>query len=136
VSDIGEDNLEEVNRLVVGGNYGWSKREGNRAIDVATDPSIVFAQPGNDATFGYRYPVAQYDHEEGDTVAGGFVYRKPSAAPASLLDDQFVFGDIVNGRVFYADDAELVSGNDGDPATPAQVYELGRVDDLVRGRRW
>jgi hypothetical protein len=35
-----------------------------------------------------------------------------------------VFGDIVNGRVFYSHVSALEGANDGDPATTAFVYEL------------
>jgi len=121
VSDIGESNVEEVNILVGGANYGWPQREGTLALDVTSDPSSVFALPGNDASFGYRYPVAQYDHDEGRAIAGGFVYR---VDPASPLYDKFIFGDIATGRILYADSAAMLAADDGDPATAAQVYEL------------
>jgi glucose/arabinose dehydrogenase len=121
VCDIGEDNLEEINRLAPGANYGWPDREGSYALDVAVDPSVVFALPGNDASLGYSYPVAQYDHEEGKAIAGGFVYR--GSAP-SALDGEFLFGDIATGRMFYASAAEMVAADDGDPTTTAQLYEL------------
>jgi hypothetical protein len=121
VSDIGQGNMEEVNILVAGANYGWPEREGSFALDVAVDPEVVFALPPNDASFGFTYPVAQYDHEEGQAIAGGFVYR---GDPRSPLFGKFIFGDIATGRILYADAAELVSADDGDPATTAQLYEL------------
>ena len=121
VSDIGEDNVEEVNLVLAGDNHGWPKREGSFAIDVQTDPSVVFPLPPVDPV-PYRYPVAQYDHEEGVAIAGGFVYRG-AAIPA--LRGRFVFGDIRTGRLFYADADALVMADDDDPETTAQIYELG-----------
>ena len=65
--------------------------------------------------------MAQYDHDEGLAIAGGFVYR---AVPASPLYGKFIFGDIVTGRLFYADASEMLAADDGDPATTAPVYEI------------
>ena len=121
VSDIGQGNIEEVNVLVAGANYGWPEREGTFALDVTSDPETVFALPPNDASFGFRYPVAQYDHPEGIAVAGGFVYRK---LPTSPLWGKFIFGDIASGRLLYADALEMLAADGGDPATTAQVYDL------------
>jgi hypothetical protein len=121
VSDIGEDHFEEVNLLEPGRNYGWPVREGNRALDPEVDPGTAFALPPDDASYGFTYPGAQYDHEEGSANAGGFVYELDAT---SRLFGKFVFGDIVNGRIFYADAGALYGADDGDPATMAFVYEL------------
>jgi glucose/arabinose dehydrogenase len=121
VSDIGEAQVEEVNLVMAGDNFGWPAREGSFAIDVETNPNAVFPLPPEDPV-PYRYPVAQYDHEEGRAIAGGFVYRG-RAIPA--LWGRFVFGDIPTGRIFYADVDELLEADDGDPATTAQIFELG-----------
>ena len=121
VSDIGEANVEEVDLVVAGDNHGWPEREGSFAIDVLTDPNVVLPLPPEDPV-AYRYPVAQYDHDEGFAIAGGFVYR---GAAIPELQGSFIFGDIVNGRLFYADRHALLAADDGDPATTAQVHELG-----------
>ena len=121
VSDIGEQNIEEVNRLVAGRNYGWAEREGTFEIDVDGDPGILFPLPADDATFGFTYPVAQFDHDEGFAIAGGMVYRGSAGDP---LNGKFIFGDIVTGRMFYADVQDLLDADDGDPTTTAQLYRL------------
>jgi hypothetical protein len=124
VSDIGQSNLEEVNRLVAGANYGWPLREGTCALDPTLDPVTVFPLPPGD--MGFTYPVAQYDHDEGLAIAGGFVYRGSLLEP---MTGQFVFGDIANGRVFYTNADELLAADDGDPATTASVKELNLLRD-------
>jgi hypothetical protein len=121
ISDIGELNLEEVNVLGNGRNYGWPEREGTYAIDVDTDKSSVFALPGNDATFGYTYPAAQYDHQDGRAIAGIVI---DEANPASRLHGKLIFGDIVEGHIFYADAGSVVTADDGDPSTTANVFTL------------
>ena len=121
VSDIGEAQVEEVNLVMAGDNHGWPRREGSFAIDVETNSSVVFSLPPEDP-LPYRYPVAQYDHDEGIAIAGGFVYRG-AAIPA--LRGRFVFGDISTGRILYADADALVMADDDEPGTTAQIYELG-----------
>jgi hypothetical protein len=127
VSDIGQGNIEEVDRLLAGGNYGWPEREGSWALDVDVDPETVFTLPAMDPV-PYEYPVAQYDHDEGSAIAGGFVLRREVDGP---LKGKFVFGDIVTGQMLYADAAEMLAADDADPATDAQVYELNLLRDGV-----
>ena len=114
LSDIGQNNIEEINLIEAGGNYGWSEREGTFEFD-HTNPAILLPLPADDATLGYTYPVAQYDHDEGAAVVGGFVYRG-SLLPE--LQGKYIFGDLANGRVFVVDVDALVQGSQ------AQVEEL------------
>jgi len=106
IGDIGERNLEEVNIGIPGANYGWNKREGTFLFDFQTR-DFVYPLPSNDSTFNYTYPVAQYDHDEGFAIVGGFVYRG-TAIPELL--GKYVFGDIVRGRIFYVDSDSLIMG--------------------------
>ncbi len=115
LADIGQANIEEINLVVKGGDYGWWAREGTFRLDPTVDDSVVWPLPPNDAEFGYQYPVAQYDHDEGFAVTLGFVYR---GYQQPLLDGLLLFGDIVNGRVFYVEADELAAGS------PATIQEL------------
>ena len=121
VAEIGQGNVEEVNLPRAGSNYGWPQREGTFALDVSVDPETVLPLPGNDAGLGFTYPVAQYDHDEGQAIAGGLVVRR---GPPSALQGKFVFGDVVSGRMFYADMAAMLAADDGNPSTTAAVYQL------------
>ena len=70
------------------------------------------------------YPVIQYPHNRdagGDAIANGFVYRG-KLVPA--LRDKLVFGDITTGRVWYANRADVLAADDGNPATLAPIYEI------------
>jgi len=115
--DIGEDIAEEVNIINSGDNYGWSDREGTFLVGGG-------ALPAGDS--GFTYPVAQYDHNEGHAIAGGFAYRGDNI-PA--LQGKFVFGDIVNGRIFYSDVDEMITVDDGNPSTTATINELQLIYD-------
>jgi glucose/arabinose dehydrogenase len=121
VMDIGQGNLEEVNLVGAGRNYGWPVREGTFALDPVVDTETVLPLPAGDDSLGFTYPVAQYDHEEGSAIAGGLAVR---TGPASALRGAFVFGDIVTGRMFHADVDSMILADDGDPATTAPIYEL------------
>ena len=125
-SDIGIDNVEEINIVHNGGNYGWMKREGywenGRSRGGALNqlfplPAEILSGREKD---GFIYPVAMYDHDEGRSVTDGFAYHGRIAA----LRGKFVFGDIQRGRPFAADLAELKKADDGIPETVAPIEEI------------
>jgi hypothetical protein len=131
--DIGMNHIEEVNIVHNGGNYGWMKREGiwengmtrpggalNQLFEL---PAEILAGKVKDE---FTYPVAMYDHNDGQAVTGGFAYY--GRIPA--LRGKFIFGDIARGRVFAADVAAMKKADDGVPQTVAPVEE---VQLYVRG---
>jgi mono/diheme cytochrome c family protein len=97
VADIGESNIEELNIVQNGGDYGWPVREGNYGINTVRDLKTVFRLSAADQQLYYN-PFVQYDHEEGFAISGGYVYQ----GELSALRNKYIFGDIVNGRLFYA----------------------------------
>lgn len=111
---IGEHDIEGVYDTRAGDNLGWSQREGAFVFNMA-DRCNLYPLPANDS--GFTYPVAAYDHDPppgtsctadvGRAVAGGFVYRG-TAFP--LLQGKYVFGDLVQGWVFYTNEAQMVRG--------------------------
>ena len=111
ITDIGEDNIEEVNLGRAGANYGWRLREGTFATrqGIGGTPlgqGPVFTRP--DETSGtFDYPVVQYDHDEGRALGSGFVYEG-SAIPSLL--GKYVFADLVDGRLFAVDADALTPG--------------------------
>jgi len=107
ITDIGQAHLEELNLGVAGAHYGWPEREGTFRINPRGDMGRVYPLPPGDTAFHYVYPVAQYDHDEGNAISGGFVYTG-TALP--LLRGKYLFGDVVNGRVFYVETRELTLG--------------------------
>jgi Glucose / Sorbosone dehydrogenase len=137
-SDIGMNHIEEVNIVHEGENYGWMKREGlfengitraggalNQLYPLAPD---IMSGKNKD---GFTYPVAMYDHSEGQAVSGGVAYHGRIAA----LRDKFVFGDIVRGRIFVADLAAMKKADDGIPQTVAPIEEVQVVVRDQSGNR-
>jgi glucose/arabinose dehydrogenase len=119
--DVGQNNVEEINRIVLGGNYGWAIKEGDFLFNQTNGPAgpagTIGAPPGNRSPglpAGLIDPISgtlgtlEYDHNEGISITGGFVYRG-TAIPE--LYGKYIFGDLalittpvrVNGRIFYAD---------------------------------
>ena len=108
LSDIGQNQVEEVNLGIAGANYGWRLREGTfaTAFDVPNgDIGKVYPVSGLDGD--YTYPIAQYDHDEGNAIGGGFVYEGNEIPE---LRGKFVFAELVRGRVFYIDASEIAPG--------------------------
>ena len=116
ISDIGHANAEELNLGVAGADYGWPEREGNFLMYYRAKMDKVYALPKNDAFLKYTYPVAVYDHDEGNAFSAGFVY---SGTDIPLLTGKYIFGDIVNGRVFYVESSQLK------PGVQATIQEIG-----------
>jgi glucose/arabinose dehydrogenase len=107
--DVGQNQVEEVNLVTKGGNFGWAIKEGTFLFN-RTGPNIGTVNPVNSpgSPAGLIDPVLEYDHNAGTAVVGGFVYHG-SLLPQ--LDGKYVFGDFSNGaftapgngRLFYAD---------------------------------
>ena len=117
-TDIGQRHIEEVNLMRKGANYGWPLREGTFVTDRA-DLRKLYARGPNDAARGFTYPVAQYDHDDGRAITGGFVCRN-AGIPA--LEGHFLCGDIVNGRIFHVPMTALLDAER--TGTPARLHEL------------
>lgn len=125
-SDIGMDQVEEINIVHNGGNYGWMKREGiwenGRVRGGALNELYPLPLEILDGRVkdGFIYPVAMYDHDEGRSVTDGFAYygRIPQ------LRGKFVFGDIFAGRIFASDLAAMKKADDGIPQTVAPIEEV------------
>jgi len=111
VVDIGEANVEEINLIEKGGDYGWNQLEGSNRVDVMRDAKVV--RPATAAELApYRLPFGAYDHTDGRAISGGFVYRGPIEA----LQHNYIFGDIVTGRLFFMRMDERL--------TDTTIYEL------------
>ena len=120
-SDVGQNNIEEIDKIVLGGNYGWAVKEGDFLFNHTNSPN------GNAGTIGpwpgIRSPgvpagmidpisgpdgTLEYDHNEGISITGGFVYR---GTLMPELYGKYIFGDLAlktapvraDGRIFYAD---------------------------------
>jgi len=110
IADVGQNVYEEVDFQpadhVGGWNYGWPIMEGNHCYpaDLACNRA------------GLTLPLLEYDHSQGCSVTGGFVYRGPEF-PA--FQGTYVFGDFCTGRIW---------GVARRAGSGQQVVELARAD--------
>ncbi|MEM8709550.1 MAG: PQQ-dependent sugar dehydrogenase, partial [Planctomycetota bacterium] len=95
-ADVGQNEIEEVDIIVSGGNYGWNRYEAD--ADFRDDTVLA---PGK-----LTAPIATYPHSEGLSITGGYVYRG-DAQPE--LDGVYFFADYASGNLWGtrvgADDA-------------------------------
>lgn len=103
--DVGQNDIEEVDIVHKGMNYGWPVKEGTFLFDGflpgrAGTGYVWQNSPG--APSGLVDPIAQYDHGDGEVaplhsgihvrqaIIGGFMYRGDSV---DALSNKYVFGD-------------------------------------------
>jgi hypothetical protein len=135
--DIGMNQIEEVNIVRNGENYGWMRREGYFANGRFSGGGLneLYPLPPEIADGrvkdGFTYPVAVYDHDEGRSITDGFPYHGRIAA----LRGKFVFGDIYAGRVFASDLAAMKNADDGIPQTVAPIEEVQLYFRDASGKR-
>jgi glucose/arabinose dehydrogenase len=112
--DVGQNDLEEVDVIVKGGNYGWNWKEGTFCFllnGILPGFASTDCRAGTPPS-GLIDPIAQYDTRvEGFSVIGGFVYR---GHKWRQLRGKYIFGDYSAhfsfpngpdnyGRLFYFD---------------------------------
>jgi glucose/arabinose dehydrogenase len=90
IGDVGQGSVEEVDFTPRNSpgleNYGWDLYEGSERYEEGTPG------PGE-----LVFPVAEYSHQRGCSVTGGFVYRG-SARPAER--GRYIYGDYCSGVVW------------------------------------
>ncbi len=110
LGDVGQNDIEEVDRVFKGGNYGWPIKEGSFYFDPAgTNNGFITSQPVRAVPGNLVDPIAEYDHSEGIAIVGGCVYHGallPGLIGRYITGDLGAFGS-ASGRLFYLDRTEL-----------------------------
>lgn len=113
IADVGQNRREEIN-VAPGAtpavNYGWNIMEGNEC----------FEPPSGCDRSGLAIPVLDYDHGQGCSVTGGFVYRGSAIA---AIQGHYFYSDFCSGwlRSFRFD------GGAAADQTEWEVGDLGNV---------
>ncbi len=107
LADVGQNRVEEIDLITKGGNYGWNVREASFWFDGA---GTIVTAPVRPVPPNLIDPIAEYDHDDGLAIIGGYVYR---GATLPALQGRYVFGDwgafnAPSGRLFYLDEANAV----------------------------
>ncbi|KKM98092.1 hypothetical protein LCGC14_1161450 [marine sediment metagenome] len=102
VGDVGQNKIEEIDIIELGGNYGWNFYEGTEC----------FSGDCNDS--GLIDPIFEYQQSSGDrSITGGYVYR--GTENPSIIG-KYIYGDFVSGRIWALDE---------DGSTNRQLAETG-----------
>lgn len=84
--DVGQNKYEEINIIEKGGNYGWRIMEGFHCFNPSSNCDKA----------GLKMPIAEYDHDTGISICGGYMYRGNSYPS---LHGYYFFGDW-SGKLF------------------------------------
>ncbi len=91
IADVGQNKFEEINFQAAssqgGENYGWNIMEGLHC----------YKPNKNCNQDGLTLPIAEYDHSEGVSVTGGFVYR---GIREMELFGKYIYGDFATGKIW------------------------------------
>jgi glucose/arabinose dehydrogenase len=97
--DVGQNMWEEIDIITKGANYGWNIMEGSHCYY----PSTGCNQSG------LTLPLVEYDHSQGCSVTGGYVYRGDQIAS---LQGYYIYGDYCSGNIWaLAYDGSVVTEN-------------------------
>ena len=84
--DVGQGEIEEIDIVTSGGNYGWKLYEGTDCFSGDCDAA------------GLTPPIFEYDHSAGDkSITGGYVYR---GTLLNSLQGHYAYGDFLSGRIW------------------------------------
>ena len=88
--DVGQNVIEEISVITLGGNYGWRVFEGTRCTNLGPAPCVAS---------NYVAPLVEYNHSTNGrcSVTGGYVYR---GTRNSLPVGGYVFADFCSGEIF------------------------------------
>lgn len=93
IGDVGQAQWEEIDFEPLGtappSNFGWDCYEGNHPFDLGG-----CGPPGD-----YDFPILEYDHDLGCSVAGGYRYR---GAGQPDMQGTYLYGDFCSGRIWGA----------------------------------
>ncbi len=87
LGDVGQGAWEEVDTVERGGNYGWAICEGAHLRGTSAPCTNI----------NFINPIAEYDHSQGCSITGGYVYRG-AAIPG--LFAVYLYGDFCSGAVW------------------------------------
>ncbi len=94
--DVGQNAMEEIDIVTLGGNYGWRVLEGTRCTNLG---------PASCTTPGFTAPIYDYAQSGGRcSVTGGYVYR---GTRATLAAGTYVFGDYCTGEIFLRENGTV-----------------------------
>jgi glucose/arabinose dehydrogenase/plastocyanin len=127
VADVGQNDVEELNLVTAGGDYGWRWKEGSFFFAFNGYLGGYVTDMPLDVPAGLIDPIAEYDHDEGISIIGGFVYRGDNVPG---LNGTYVFGDFART---FANDGRLLYLGGGNEILEAQISNQADVGRFLLG---
>nr|WP_136251292.1 PQQ-dependent sugar dehydrogenase [Ningiella ruwaisensis] len=131
LADIGHWNIEELNIVEAGANYGWPRYEGSFIFDINGDQKKVYKYAQDRQAFkqdNFRNPALEMDHDELLAIVGGYEY---SGTKVPALQNKYVFGDIVHGRIFAVETSDLIH----QPFEAVDASDIFSLDVVINGEK-
>jgi len=108
LGDVGQHTEEEVNKVQLGGNYGWNYREGFSCYEGACDDKTLID------------PIVTYETgKEGLAITGGYVYR---GSAITSLSGIYLFADYAYGKIWGMYYDETGKATVGEPLINRNYY--------------
>lgn len=100
IADVGQNAVEEINKVVspvpAGLNFGWRCYEGN----------VPYNTTGCAAIGTMTMPIAQYSHDDGCSITGGYLY---TGSLYPNLVGKYVFADYCMNRLGIVNESGIIS---------------------------
>ena len=129
LGEVGQRQIEEINRIHPGANYGWPFKEGSFLFDIFNhnnaqpDPDLDGNGTGDFADAnGLSDPIFELDHGTSISITGGFVYR---GARIPSLTGLYIFADALRPGLWVGDPSIGPVANQSGPVESLQIDPQG-----------
>jgi glucose/arabinose dehydrogenase len=116
LADVGQGRWEEVDYRPRGAppaNFGWARYEGRHLFK---DIPLIGGVP-------LVFPTAEYGHDRGCSITGGYVYRGPTVSAAQ---GRYFYGDFCSGTIWSRAGASTGIDSRQEPFKVAALSSFGQ----------
>jgi glucose/arabinose dehydrogenase/mono/diheme cytochrome c family protein len=108
LTNIGQKQIESVNLIKPGYDFGWPFREGRYRIDEFGDLNEIFEIPFEESMIKYNSPVIEIDHDEIGAISTALEY---TGVNVPGLKGKYLFTSISQTRQFFVEEKDIKEGH-------------------------